>query len=97
MYQPGNKSGQQGGGGVINNKSMAVSKFMGTGMGEGLVGKSALPNKSMKKIEGHDFGKTNKSTFEQTVSNLKNKPSQKVLEDEYINVPMILLRGYKKK
>lgn len=61
MYQQGSK---QQGGGIVHNKSMAVSKFMATGgMGEGLTGKSMIPNKSIKKVEGQDFGKTNKSTF----------------------------------
>lgn len=63
MYQQGAR--QQGG--IVNNKSMAVSKFMATGgggMGEGgLTGKSIMPNKSIRKVEGQDFGKTNKSTF----------------------------------
>lgn len=69
MYQQGGRPTQQGGrsaqqGGIVNNKSMAVSKLMATGgMGEGLAGKSMLANRSMKKVEGQDFGKTNTSTF----------------------------------
>lgn len=79
MYQQG-KPGQQTG--IVANKSMAVSKLMG----DGLAGKSMMPNKSIKKVEGQDLGKTTKSNFEQTVGNLKNKPNKKVLEDEYIGV-----------
>lgn len=51
-------------------------------------GSSKIQNSSIKKIEGQDMGrsgmKTVKTNFEQTVTNLKNKPTQKVLEDEYI-------------
>ena len=89
---------QTGGGGVIANKSMAVSKVMGgNSFVDGIGGKSILQNKSIKKVEGHDFGKTSKSNFEQTVNNLKNKPNQKVVEDEYINVHMVEVRGYNSK
>ena len=34
---------------------------------------------------GQSGFKTTKTNFQQTVSNLKNKPTQKVLEDQYIN------------
>jgi hypothetical protein len=72
MYQPG----------IVNNKSMAVSKVMGTSnLVEGVSGKSVLGSKLIKKVEGHDLGKTAKTNFEQTVNNLRNKPNQKVLED----------------
>ena len=76
MYQPG----------VVNNKSVAVSKVFGNTMSEGLAGKSMLANKSVRKVEGQDFGRTAKSSFEQNVNNLRSRPNQKVLEDEYINV-----------
>lgn len=80
MYQPG---------GVVANKSVAVSKVFGNTM-EGLSGKSMLNNRSsVRKVEGQDFGKTAKSSFEQNVQNLRSKPNQKVLEDEYINVPIL--------
>ena len=54
--------------GTIANKSMAMSKMLG---GEGLAGKSllvhnksAVPmNRSMKKAEGQDLGRTTKSNF----------------------------------
>ncbi len=38
-------------------------------------------------MEGQDLVKSGpvRKNFEQTVSNLKNKPNQKVLEEEYIN------------
>lgn len=73
MYQPG---------GIVTNKSMAVSKFMGNpSIADGLQGKSMIGNKSIKKVEGHDFSKTVKTNFEQTINNLKTKPNQKVLED----------------
>jgi hypothetical protein len=82
MYQPG---------GVVGNKSIAVSKLMGSSGIDGLagksltphgqaVGKSALGGGSTRKVEGHDLAKS-KGNFEQTVSNLKSKPNQKVLED----------------
>ena len=48
---------------------------------EGVSGKSVLGSKLIKKVEGHDLGKTAKTNFEQTVNNLRNKPNQKVLED----------------
>ena len=84
--------------GVVNNKSIAVSKLMGNSLVDGLSGKSMLANnKSTRKVEGHDLGRTAKSNFEQTVHNLKSKPNQKVLEDEYINVPMIVVRVSKNK
>lgn len=77
MYQP-------------NNKSIAVSKVINNNSITGLQGKSMIGNSmlngSTRKVEGHDFSKTSKTNFEQTVNNLKNKPNQKVLEDDYINV-----------
>ena len=90
MRRGSNSMYQQGPG--LANKSIAVSKVMGNTLGDGLAGKSllsnksAIPNKSTRKIQGHDLGGTVKSNFEQTVHNLKTKPNQKVLEDEYINV-----------
>lgn len=77
MYQPAN-----------NNKSTVVSKVLGNNSSLGLQGKSMIGN-STRKVEGHDMAKTTKTNFEQTVQNLKSKPNQKVLEDEYINVGMI--------
>lgn len=74
MYQPGN-----------NNKSTVVSKVLGNNSTLGLQGKSMIGN-TTRKVEGHDMAKTTKTNFEQTVQNLKSKPNQKVLEDEYINV-----------
>ena len=76
MYQPGN-----------NNKSTVVSKVLGNNSTLGLQGKSMIGN-TTRKVEGHDMAKTTKTNFEQTVQNLKSKPNQKVLEDEYINVPI---------
>jgi hypothetical protein len=68
--------------GVVANKSVAVSKLLGNSMTEGLSGKSMLGNnRSTRKVEGHDLGRTAISGFEQTVHHLKNKPNQKVLED----------------
>ncbi len=77
MYQPGN-----------NNKSTVVSKVLGNNSTLGLQGKSMIGN-TTRKVEGHDMAKTTKTNFEQTVQNLKSKPNQKVLEDEYINVRII--------
>jgi hypothetical protein len=68
MFQPAN-----------NNKSVAVSKVMGTSA-LGLQGKSMVRS-GTKKVEGHDFAKTTNSNFETAVQSLKNKPNQKVLED----------------
>ena len=85
MRRASNSMYQQGSG--LTNKSMAVSKVVGNPLGDGLAGrsiisnKSGIPNKSTRKLEGHDLGKTAKSNFEQTVHNLKTKPNQKVLED----------------
>jgi len=41
---------------------------------------------SAKKIEGRDLIQSTKGkkSFEQTVNHLKNKPNQKVVEEEYI-------------
>lgn len=72
MYQP-------------TNKSIVQSKVMGTSAIGGLQGKSMVAN-TTRKVEGHDLAKTTKTNFEQTVQNLKSKPNQKVLEDEYIKV-----------
>ena len=89
MYQQGS---------TLGNKSVAVSKLVGNNLGDGLAGKSMLsnksvmPNKSMRKVEGHDLGRSAKSGFEQTVQSLKTRPNQKVIEDEYIGVPMSLVR-----
>jgi methyl coenzyme M reductase subunit C-like uncharacterized protein (methanogenesis marker protein 7) len=82
MYQTGGKS-------MVGNKSMAVSKVMGSSMTGGLQGKSMIPNQGVRKVEGHDVGNVVKGSFEQTISKLKSKPSQRVLEDEYINVVLI--------
>lgn len=71
MYQPG-------------NKSTVTSKVLPNNSSIGLHGKSML--NPARKVEGHDLAKTTKTNFEQTVQNLKSKPNQKVLEDEYINV-----------
>ena len=56
--------------------------------------KSAAPantmanRSSVKKVEGQDMFRSTKGigkpNFEQTISNLKNRPNQKVLEEEYI-------------
>ena len=92
---------QQGSG--LANKSVAVSKLIGNTLGDGLAGKSMLSNesgvqnKSTRKVEGHDLAKTTKTNFEQTVNNLKSKPNQKVLEDEYINVVWTLGRDSKRR
>lgn len=74
MYQPG------------GNRSTVTSKVLpnASTLGIGLQGKSMV--NVPKKVEGHDLAKTTKSNFEQTIQNLKSKPNQKVLEDEYINV-----------
>jgi hypothetical protein len=54
MYQPG----------VVSNKSMAISKVMGnSSLMEGVSGKSALGSKLVRKVEGHDLGKTAKTNF----------------------------------
>ena len=71
---------------VDPGRNMAVSKFMGTSTLEGVKGKSMVGRPGGKKVEGHDMTKTAKSRFEVSVSQLKNKPTQKVLEDEYIGV-----------
>ena len=66
---------------------MAVSKFMGASTLDGVKGKSMVGRGGAnKKVEGHDMAKTAKSKFEASVSQLKNRPNQKVLEDEYIGV-----------
>lgn len=54
MYQPS---------GVVGNKSMAVSKLMGSSGMEGVAGKSMLAGKlgQTRKVEGHDLAKTGKS------------------------------------
>ena len=54
-----------------------------------LMKSAAMANRSsVKKVEGQDmFTSTKgigKQNFEQTISNLKNRPNHKVLEEEYI-------------
>ena len=83
MYQP-------------NNKSMTTSKLLGSSSIGGLQGKSMIAPPT-RKVEGHDLAKTTKTNFEQTVQNLKSKPNQKVLEDEYINVLTVTFRDFKKR
>lgn len=105
MYQPGSKS-------TVTSKFVGSSKVLansvvaggggqgGQGFQGGMQG-SGLQGRSMvappRKVEGHDLGKTTKSNFEQTVQNLKSKPQQKVLEDEYINVPALSLRACRRR
>jgi hypothetical protein len=87
MYQPGNKS-------TVTSKILGSSKVLQSS-GIGLQGKSMVG--ATRKVEGHDLGKTTKSNFEQTVQNLKSKPNQKVLEDEYINVPGGVVRDCRRR
>lgn len=88
MYQPGSKSTVTskliGSSKVLANSAVGGGGFQGGMQGSSLQGRSMLA--PPRKVEGHDLGKTTKSNFEQTVQNLKSKPQQKVLEDEYINV-----------
>jgi hypothetical protein len=83
MYQPG-------------NKSMVQSKVLGSSAIGGLQGRSMIGNPT-RKVEGHDLAKTTKSNFEQTIQNLKSRPNQKVLEDEYINVTVAIPRDFNRR